>query len=952
MKKRLISLCGLMLAAAASAQSFDPSEVVPSDSSVRTGMLPSGITYYIKKNAKPENRADFHIYYKVGAIQEDSSQNGLAHFLEHMAFNGSKNFPDNSLIDYLASIGVRFGENLNAGTGQEMTTYMITNVPIQRSTVIDSALLVLHDWAGFINLDTADIDKERGVIIEEWRQGNSASRRIYEKQAPVIYNNSLYAKRNIIGNAEVIKNFKYQELRDFYHKWYRPDMQAFVIVGDFDLDTMEAKLRRTMADIQAPKQTPAKEVVTIPDNAEPLISITSDPELTSTSVQLIYRHNPIPDSYRKTYGAYKGAYIKSLIGNMLTQRLREIALKPDAPFLGAAGGYSSLVRSSDAFFIQGSARDGEALRTLEAIATELQRAKVSGFTASELERAKTDIQRSTQSHYENRNDMKHGQFADDYMSHFENETPYISPETDLAVTTKVLDNITLAEVNATINYWIRDLNRAVLISMPEKEGIKKPTTEQVLATLSAAAATSVAAYVDEVSSEPLITTQLKGSPIIKSHEGMFGSTIMELKNGIRVIVRPSTLKADEVILTGWQDGGQALITDSVDLYNLSMLPSFIGSSGLGNFSATEMRKKLTGKIASASPYIGGFSQGVSGGCSPKDLETMFQLLYMRYTNPRFDQNDWDVMMNQYRSALSNAVKNPQYILQDTLLQTLYGRNNPRVFMQVSDKVLNAVSLQQTEKLYRQFFSNAYGSTFIIAGNVNIDSLKPLVEKYLGSLPSKKAKFEAGKNIVVPRSGIVQNMFKSQLETPKATVYEIYTGELPYTPQNATTFEAIRYILEMRYTKAIREEKGGTYGVGVASSFSKLPLNRFSVQVNFVTDMSKLEELVPIVQEQIDSLARSGATAEEITKTKEFFTKRFNDGLINNGTWLGFIRIFYGREQLNVYDDYLGTVNALDSDMIRELAAKAFGQNNICTVVQMPKNETPAAADNSTEKNDE
>lgn len=950
MKHTILTLWASLLVFSAAGQNFDPMEIVPSDSSVRVGKLPSGITYYIKKNAKPENRADFHIYYKVGAIQEQDSQNGLAHFLEHMAFNGSKHFSDNSMIDYLSSIGVRFGENLNAGTGQEMTTYMITNVPIQRSSVIDSALLVLHDWAGFITLDTADINKERGVIIEEWRQGNNAGRRIYEKQAPVLYNNSLYARRNIIGNAEVIKNFKHQELRDFYHRWYRPDMQAFVIVGDFDLDTMEAKLRRTMADIPAPSETPEKELVVIPDNDTPLISISGDPELTSTSVQILYRHRPVPDSYRNKYGAYKGSYIQSLIGNMLNQRLREISQKPDAPFLGASGGYSGLVRSSDAFFAGGSAREGEALRTLEALLTELQRAKTGGFTPSELERAKTDIRRSTDRYYENRNDMKHGEFSDDYMSHFENGTPYITPETDRVVTNRVLDNITISEINATIASWIRDQNRAILISMPTKEGTVLPTTEQVREVLAKTATIKAEAYVDEVNNEPLVTATLKGSPVVKSTPGEFSSTILELKNGIRLIVRPSTLKADEVMLSGWQQGGQSMITDTTDLYNLSILPAFLNVAGVGNFSSTELRKKLTGKIAGVSPSIGGMSQGFSGSCSPKDMETMFQLLYLYYTAPRFDQKDWDVMISKFRTTLSNMVNTPQYALQDTLQKTVYGHNNPRVFM-LNESVLNSVSMQRTEQLYRQFFSNAYASTFIITGNFDIDSLKPLAEKYLGSLPSKKAKFTPGKHFVYPLSGIQQNMFKSKLETPKVTAIEIYSGEMPYNLQDATTFSAIRYILEMRYTKAIREEKGGTYGVSVGASFSKLPQERFSLQVSFVTDLSKIEELMPVVQEQIDSLMRSGPTAEELTKTKEFFTKKFNDGLINNGTWMGYMNGFYGLDKMNYYDGYLDTVNALDSKLITDLATKAFSQLNICTVVQMPENE-PKKPKNSEPTNDE
>lgn len=933
MKKVLILLVAIFSVVGLNAQTFDPMEVIPSDSSVRVGVMPNGITYYIKSNPKPEKRADFHIYYKVGAIQEQDSQNGLAHFLEHMAFNGSKNFPDNSLIDYLASIGVRFGENLNAGTGQEQTTYMITNVPITRPSIVDSALLVLHDWAGFISLDTADIDKERGVIVEEWRQGQNASRRLYEKQAPILYNNSLYARRNVIGNADVIKNFKYDELRDFYHKWYRPDMQAFVIVGDFDADSMEAKLLRTMADIQPAAQRAPREDVYIPDNESPLISIASDPELTGTSVQLIFRHPPIPDKYSDKYLASKSQYISSLANNMINNRLGEIAQKEDAPFLGAGSSYGEFIRTSDAYYMSGSARDGEALRTLEALETELLRIKRGGFTASELERAKTDIIRGTERYYENRNDMKNGEFSGKYMQHFEDGTPYITPETDREVTHRVIDNITLAEVEATVRGWISDRNRIITISLPEKEGVVIPTEGDVMAMLKKVAGSEIDIFVDNVKNEPLITAELTGSPVVKTSQGEHGSTIMQLKNGVRVIFKPSTLKADEVIMSSFQRGGSSTITDVVDLYNLSMLSAYMGSAGVGEFSAVELGKKLNGKIAGASPSISGLSQGISGSCSPKDLETMMQLVYLNYTAPRFDQSDWNVVINQFKTRLPNMITHPSYALQDTLLRTMYG-NDPRVFMQMSSKVLDTVSMQRTAELYRQFFSNAYGMTFVVVGNVSIDSLRPLAEKYLGSLPSKKQQCNWGDNLVEPRSGINQNMFKTKLETPKVTAIEIFTGKIPFTTESSVNMAAMRYILELRYTKAIREEKGGTYGVGVSMSYSKTPKPQFVLQVSFVTDLSKIEELLPIVEQQIQMLSKDGATAEEITKTKEFFLKKFKEGLIQNGTWLGVLTGIYF-DGVNTFDGYEAAVEALTPESIQKITTEVYDQNNVCTVVQMP-----------------
>lgn len=918
-----------------SAQKPAAGEAVPVDSSVRVGVLPNGITYYLKHNAKPADRADFHIYYKVGAIQEEDSQNGLAHFLEHMAFNGSQHFPENTMIDWLSTVGVRFGENLNAATGQEQTTYMILNVPLTRPGIVDSALLILHDWAGHITLDTADIDKERGVIIEEWRQGNNAQRRVFEKQAPVLFNNSLYARRNVIGNQEVLKTFKYQELRDFYRRWYRPDMQAFVIVGDFDVDSMEQKLRQTMADIGAPKVRTPKAAVTVEDNERPLVSVTSDPELTATSVEMLFREKPLTERYDGMERIWH-EYVNSLAGRMLNQRFSEISRKEDAPFLGAGSGYSPVVKPFDAFFVSGTAREGEALRTLEALYTEIYRMQRSGFTQSELDRAKTEIMRGTESYFENRNDRKNGEFAQKYMDHFEDGTPYLTPEQDLAITRRILDAITLADVNAEAAKWVHDRNSAILISLPEKAGMAMPSEAAVLAVNEKVKAAEIAAYNDGTQATALMDASgLTGSPVARTAEGKYGSTVLTLKNGVQVIVKPTELKADEVQMSAFRKGGMSTVENIADLYNLSVLSAYLGMAGVGDFSRTELNKLLTGKIAGVTPNIGSLSEGFNGSCSPKDIETLMQLTYLYYTAPRFDRGDWNVLMNQFRSLLPNVVKNPNYILQDSLFQTVYG-HSPRVFMQLSRKVLDTVSLERTEQLYRQFFSDANGMTFVFVGNISVDSLRPLAEKYLGSLPSKKGKApQWGDYIVLPLPGIVQNMYKTPLQTPKVTAIELYTGELPYTLSRNINLEAIRYILEMRYTKSIREEKGGTYGVGVAMTYQKVPLPRFAFQIFFETDTARIGELLPLVAQEIEALSAGGATDEELTKTKEFFLKQYRDGLIHNGTWLGYLTSWY----LNDNDRYAGyeaAVQALTPETIRATAAEAFGQNNVCTVVQLPK----------------
>lgn len=935
LKGLFLALILILPAQGLRAQGLDLTEVIPNDPTVRTGVLPGGSTYYIKHNAKPENRADFYIYYKVGAIQEEDSQNGLAHFLEHMAFNGTKHFEGTSMRDYLETVGIRFGENLNAGTGQEQTMYMINNVPLTREGTIDSVLLVLHDWAGFLSLDEKEIDDERGVITEEYRTISNSGRRMWEKQAPVLYRNSIYARRNVIGNPDVLANFSYDELRNFYHKWYRPDMQAFVIVGDFDAEWMERKLREVMGDITAFEVKTPKDEVLLEDNDVPGLSIEGDPELTVTSVQVLFRYPPLPEELNNRYAAYKQSYMQRLASSMFNNRMQEITEREDAPFLNAYLGYGNLVRSADALFGGAVAREGEALRAFEALSAELMRMKRYGFTQSELDRVKTNQLRSAEREYENRNDRKNGEFIRGFFSHFEEGEPYMDAETKKRVVERVLEDITLAEINAMAGAWVQDKNSAFLFSLPIKESTVMPTEDEVRAVWEKAKSAQVDAYEEGLAATELMdASSLSGSKAIRVEQGALGSTMIMLKNGIRVIVKPTEYKADEILMSSVQAGGTSRLDDLTDLYNSAIMPAYLSSTGIGEFSQTDMRKVLTGKIASAQPYVSQVTQGFSGSCSPKDLETMLQMVYLHYTAPRFNTTDWNVMMNQYRTLLPNVRTNPGFILEDSLSKIRYG-HNPRSFQLFDEKVLDAVSLEGVEKVYRRFFATADEMTFTFVGNVQVEELKPLAEKYLGSLPAEKQVATYGEYSVQPVGGVLHETFKTKFEVPKVTAVQVYTGSMRHSPKENVTLSAIRYILEMRYTKYIREEKGGTYGVRVGMNYEVRPEPRFMFRMQFDTDVSKIDELLPIIQEQIDLMMSEGVSAEELTKTKEFFIKKYRDNLIQNGTWLSYLTDFYWLGT-NYYRDYEKIVNELDSDGIRNAAKRAFGQGNVCTVIQYPE----------------
>lgn len=935
MKKILLSLIALLaFTGFAQSQQLDLMQVIPNDPEVRTGTLESGIKYYIRHNAKDAQRANFHIVYDVGAVQEDENQNGLAHFLEHMAFNGSKHFQGNAMIDYLQSIGVRFGENLNAGTGQEQTTYMITNVPITRQGIVDSVLLVLHDWAGFINLDPKDIDEERGVITEEWRQYNSAGFRVSEKQAPVFYANTIYAKRNVIGSEEVLKSFTYDDLRSFYKKWYRPDMQAFVIVGDFDVDKMEAQLKATMADIKAAEVKTPKNKVVAPDNDTPLVSVVTDPEQASTTVNLMFRHKPLPEQYADRIIAEKNDIVAYLISAVINERLSDISKKENAPFLNAQGVYTKFVEPFDVFFVPIQSKDGQSLTALEAAYTELLRMQRGGFSAAELERAKANMLSSQERAYNNRNDRRNGEFVNYYMSNFLENAPYPTPEYELDLVKKIIASTTLDEVNAVAKSLVRDINSAVLIAAPASSEV--PTEAQVLAAIEKVKASDIKINIEEVAMAPLVDdSKITAGKVVKEEKGEFESTVWTLSNGVKVIIKPTTFKADEVIMQGTQKGGKSTIANLDDLTSLNFYMYLARNAGLSTFSQSDLSKMLTGKIASANVAFGELTANVSGMSTPKDIETMLQLAYLRITAPRFEQSDMNVVMNQLKAMIPNVIKTPDFIFGTELTKTLSG-NNPRAMIDLpSMEMLDKVSLDRLSEMYKAQFANANDMTFVFTGNVDLATFKPLVEKYIASLPSSKETPKYGTNEVQMVKGEVDNKFKTKMENQKVTALVAYSGDIKWTQAERLNLAAIKHILDIRYTKAIREEAGGTYGVGVQMRTEQLLRPEYTLTIQFNTDPAKINELLPIVYKEINDMMATGVAEENLKIFKEFSVKKFAENNINNNIWKGYLIDFYVWGN-NDYTDYLKVLEGVTPATVKATAEKAFSQKNIITVVQLPE----------------
>ncbi len=930
MIKRISFLFSILCIAALSLHAQGRLPVIPNDPDVRIGKAPNGMTYYIRHNDKPAKQAEFFILHDVGAIQEDTAQNGLAHFLEHMAFNGTKNFPGKNLINYMETIGVKFGANLNAMTGQEYTQYNMSAVPLLREGIIDSCLLVLHDWSHFISLLPKEIDNERSVIIEELRGGNTGSRRVQEALMPVTMGPTRYAYRNVIGTEAGLRTFSYKELEDFYHKWYRPDLQAIVVVGDFDVDQMEKKILSTMADIPAPTDHSPKIPVKIPGNKEPVVGIATDPEVTNTSVALYIKRDPVPKEMNNTVPIAQFNTALYMAASMASTRLSEMAQKPNAPFIGARIQNGAMTSTCDVIFAGASARPGQAATAFEALYTEVERVKRHGFTESELERVKANLMRNAEISYEARDDRRNEDFVDTYLNNFRNNTPMPDAKTEWKVDSMVISSITLDMVNMLISRVMIAENQVVTMTGPSSSPI--PTKEEVAALIAKVRASNIEPYADNTVKEPLISTTLKGSPVAKTEAGKFGSTVWTLKNGIRVVLKPTDFKADELMLSATSYGGRSIIPDA-DLPSAELLPTVISASGVGKFSSIDLSKQLTGKAAKAGPAIGAYSNGINGACSSKDLETMLQLVYLYFTSPRFDRGDFDVMMDKIETSLSNAENDPGTIFKKEFAKAYYNDNFRCLNMDM--KRLGLVKFEDMERLYRQLYNNAADFTFIFTGSIDPEKAKPLIEKYIGSLPVNQTRLTYKDDKIAPVKGKVDKTIAVPMQTSKTTVLTVLSGEMPYTLETVLTATIFKQILDIRYTESVREEKGGTYGVSVSMGQQDVPRQRYSLSISFDTDPAMAGELIPIILEEIRELAQEGPKAEDMAKIKEFMVKQRADNLKQNSTWAGYLGNWYlsGKDYATDYDK---TLAGIDAAKIKAMAAKILADGNVFRFVMNPE----------------
>lgn len=943
MRKLFLSVFAAVVAFTAVAQqrvNGPAPEFIPNDPAVRTGQLENGMKYYIRHNDKQKGLADFYIIHNVGAIQEDDNQQGLAHFLEHMAFNGTNNLPGKMLIEWCEKVGIKFGANLNAGTSWDYTQYLIKDVPVSRQGVVDTAMLILHDWSHFITLDHDEIDKERGVIQEELRTRDGASWRSTINLLKTLFKGTKYEHRNLIGHLDGLQSFTYDDIKSFYDKWYRPDYQAVVIVGDIDAEKVEAQVKSLMADIPAPAADAAtKEVIIVPDNKEPIVSIFEDPEMLESDISLFIKRPALPDYVRNTVQAEMLSLINSLGGTMANARLSEIAMKPNAPFTNAhiGNGGVGICPTLDGLTVGVGTKDGELMKGFEAALVELERIRRHGFTEGEFERAKAQVLRREEQAYNNRNDRMNGQYVNRYLSAFRRNSAFPDAELEWKMDSAIIAQLPLVAINQTFASYITDHNNVVIVNAPKKEGVVNPTEAQILEAIAKVKGSEIAPYQDNTVKEPLIApnAKLKGSKVKKSGaNATLGTTEWTLKNGVKVVVKPTTFKADEVQIQMVSQAGISCLSD--DDYNTGKYLSLITSQmGLSKFSATELRKQLSGKSASTAVAPDDYTTAVYGNGSPKDLETILQLLYLRFTDPRFNEDDFNTVLGQYISYVENITTNPDYVASSEQLKSLYG-NNPRR-QQISTEVLKSINFDRVAPIYRQLLSNAADFTVYIVGNVDLATLKPLVEKYIGSLPAKKKKLTKRVDDGVRyATGEVINDFKAPMQQPKVSVCRFYTGDIEFNLENTVTATFLKDILRSRYTTSIREEKGGTYGVSVGCSVDPYYTPTYQFAIQFDTNETMADELSEIVVAEIKELAANGPKAEDLNKVREYLIKEWNNRLVQNGAWMSYIRHFYTYgEDMNRVANYENIVKSMTGEKIAAMAAKILADNNMTYVVMRP-----------------
>lgn len=935
-KIKAILFVALLLFALQGFSQFNYSSPAPVDPAARIGKLPNGMTYYIRHNEEPKERASFYMIQNVGALLETDGQNGLAHFLEHMAFNGTEHYPDKGIINMLEKHGVAFGRNINAYTSYGETVYNLSDVPVASKGLVDSCLLVLHDWSDYLLLTDKEIDAERGVITEEWRTRRNASFRLQRQYMPVLLNGSKYMKRDVIGDLDVIKSFKYDTLRNFYHNWYRTDLQAIAIVGDINVDSIEQKVKAMFSEIKPVKNPKKRQFYVVPDHKEPLYVLATDKEATSYSVALYIKHNATPKQ-DKNLNYLREQTIESLFNMMARDRISELLQKGNPPFVNGSISYSGLVTGYNVLAISATAKSNQDETAFRAIYTEAERIYKHGFTPGELERAKNNLMTALESRYKQRDKISNDLYARDFKNYYIDGEPLTSIDFDLSFTKQIMPGITAGEVSEKAKEWMTPENRVFVVIGPDKPDAKHLSREEALKITGEVEAGTIEPYVEQQVSTELIPEKLKGSKIVKTRElPEFKAVEWTLSNDAKVVFRRVGYEKDQVALVAESNGGISKVEND-RLPSAMMLPQFVGNFGIGGFDATALRKALAGKRVNLRVGLSDLQENMVGSATPKDFETLMQLLYLQFERPRFDQEAYESTLSRYKAYLANIANNPQKIQSDSLTMILTD-HNPRTKL-LTPELMDELSFDQMESIYKDRFADAGDFTFFIVGNVVEDTAKIMAEKYIGSLTNlPRTETWIDRNVHGPK-GKTTREIEIPLQVKKATVVINFDSKMPYSPKQNLLLNIFRNILTLRYTDEIREKEGGTYGVRVSASSDKFPKEEKSLQLMFDTDPDKAEYLKSIIYREINKIAENGPTAEDLDKAIKNLQKDREQSKSHNAYWLNALTTYYdygyNPAAPENFEDILSKITAAQ---VQGFAKSMVAKSDVVDIIFKPKTE--------------
>ena len=917
---------------------------IDNDNTIRKGILPNGMTYYIRHNAQTKGVADFYIAQKVGSILEEKRQRGLAHFLEHMAFNGTKHFPGNTLqpgiVAWCESVGIKFGANLNAYTSVDQTVYNISAAPITREGVIDSCLLILNDWSHELLLTDKEIDKERGVIEEEWRTRRSgmAMQRLSEQAMPIIYAGTKYSDCMPIGNIDIVRTFPYNDLRDYYSKWYRPDLQAIIVVGDINEDKIEEKIKKLFAKIPLPQNPAHRIYYPIGNNEKMILYTATDKEQPTVNFTLYMKRDVTPKQERNTIQNYADDYKTNILRMAINDRLEELSRTKNAPFISASvrSGNFFLASTKDAFELSGVLKEGKAIEAIQLLVGEVERARANGITIDELKRGKAEMLSYAENDYNDRSNRRNGEFVEQCVQNFLEETPIIEPEKELEIVRKLDKTVTIDDVNALAKTIITNQNQVVTMFGPDKNTFKMPTNSSIENAILKAQKQHYTPYkTQNTLTERLITKLPKPGSIISERTYKYGYTEFTLSNGLKVYVRPTNFEPDEVNLKLFSLGGKNIYPDS-EMPNLTYLMAGATIGGVGQYNDLTLEKMLAGKTATVTPFIDNDTRGMAGTSNVKDTKTLLELVYLYFTQPRKDPQAFKNLMEQQQEFLTNAHVNPMLAYNDTLHKVAYATNR---MASMDKEQLKRVNYNRIMHIYKELFANAANFKLILTGNININKLRPLLCQYIATLPSNNTKETIGTYEPKLVDGKKTYIFHKKQTTPTAITTIVIKGKMEYNNRNELLMDAIGQLLRIVYTEKVREDKGGTYSVQASGNLQHHPDDEALLRIAFQTDPQKYNDLIPIVYKELEKMATEGPSQQDLDKVKAYELKVYNQVLRMNNYWeyVLYTDLYNG---IDVDTDFRYIVENMTCDDIRTTLRNLLNQNN-CIEVTMTQPTTPA-----------